>query len=77
MQANISRGQIGWFVYFIGELSDLFLDKLQDDDPPALLIIAYLCALFSQIYQWWICNSARVEGQRLCGILDGLHDPSL
>jgi hypothetical protein len=77
MQTNISRTHIGWFVGFVGTLSDMFLGKLQEDEPLALLIMVYWCTLFSQIDQWWIGDSVKVEARRLCGMLDGLQNRSL
>jgi hypothetical protein len=71
------RDKIGVYVFFIGSLSESFLQLLERGNPEAILIICYWCALFGQIDQWWITHSAVVECQRLCRYLNTGSNPQI
>jgi hypothetical protein len=74
MRCDIGQDKIGMFMVFIGKLPYSFIQLLDQNDPRAMLILCYWCALLSQIEQWWIVRSANVECTRLCTYLDTIPD---
>ncbi|PMD34944.1 hypothetical protein L207DRAFT_436222 [Hyaloscypha variabilis F] len=69
IQLEIGPDNIGMFMSFIGRLRSSFVELLDRNDPKAMMILCYWCALLSQIDQWWIVASATSECLRLCKLL--------
>jgi len=74
---NHGREDICLFMKFIGNLSPMFFKLLEDNDPKAMLILSYWCAISIQLDQWWIVRSATVECRRLCACLEDDSDPRI
>ena len=74
LRCEIGQNEIGLFMSFIGRLPPSFVELLERNDPKAMLILCYWCALFSQIDQWWIVASATSECLRLCKLLRAVPD---
>lgn len=74
MRSDVSHDTIGKFMVFIGKLPPDFVQLFQEDDPRAMLIMAFWCALICGVDQWWIVHSATVECRRLCASLDNVAD---
>lgn len=74
LHCDIGHNVIGMFMMFIGKLPAAFGQLLNNDDPRAMLIMAYWCWLILQIDQWWLRASAEVEYARFCAMINKLGD---
>lgn len=74
IRSNMSHDTIGRFMVFIGKLPNDFVELFEQNEPRALLLMAYWCALISGVDQWWIFRSATAECRRLCASLDNASD---
>ena len=77
LQYNGEHDKICLFMSTVGMLPSSFVELLYFNDPRAMLILSYWCALLSQIDQWWIVGSARAECVRLCTYLDTIPNQKI
>lgn len=77
LRYKVDHSTMGVSIFFIGKLEDAFLQRVNDGDSRAILIICYWCALFSQVDQWWITRSALAECRRLCRYLESTSDQAI
>jgi hypothetical protein len=77
MRCSMGHEDIGSFVAFICSLPLTFVQLLERNEPRALLIVCYWCALISQIDQWWIGGPSKAECFRLCTYLESISDQKI
>ena len=72
LRSNDHLSNLQTFWTFTMHMQPDFRRKLEEKDPPALLILAYWYAKVCQSRHWWLLRRARLEGLAICGYLEGV-----
>ena len=70
LRSNDHLSNLQTFWTFTMHMQPDFRRKLEEKDPPALLILAYWYAKVCQSRHWWLLRRARLEGLAICEYLE-------
>ena len=70
LRSNDHLSNLQTFWTFTMHMQPEFRRKLEEKDPPALLILAYWYAKVCQSRHWWLVRRARLEGLAICEYLE-------
>ena len=77
MTLQLDRESIGWFMQWAGRLPMEFVQALESQDERSLLVLSFWAALFLQIDQWWIGQTAKSQCLRICEHLERQTIPDI
>ncbi|KXL51509.1 MAG: hypothetical protein FE78DRAFT_26394 [Acidomyces sp. 'richmondensis'] len=77
MMCKPTHAKIDRFMAFIALAEPSFIELLVSGEPRAMLILAFWCARFSLVEQWWTGPPARNECKRLCAHLSKIREPTI
>jgi hypothetical protein len=66
---NLNYASISQLFLVIAQLTPAFLNLLEELDPKAFLVLAYIFALILQVPQWWTIRTATYACRRVCAFL--------
>jgi len=69
MLSEVGDGMISTFFFFTRGFDSRFLTLLEMKDPKTLLLLCYWYAMGARIGQWWMVDSARLDGIKLLNFL--------
>jgi len=69
MLSEVGDGMISTYFFFTRGFDSRFLSLLEVKDPKALLLLCYWYAIGARIGQWWMVDSARLDGIKLLNFL--------
>ncbi|KAH7420190.1 hypothetical protein BKA64DRAFT_752781 [Cadophora sp. MPI-SDFR-AT-0126] len=69
MLSEVGDGMISTYFFFTRGFDSRFLSSLESKDPKSLLLLCYWYAMGVRIGQWWMADSARLDGMKLLNFL--------
>lgn len=69
MLSEVGDGIIATYCFFTRGFDSGFISMLERKDPKALLLLCYWYVMGARIGQWWMVDSAKLDGMKLLNIL--------
>ncbi len=69
MLSEIGGDVISTYCFAVRGFDSRFISLLERKDPKALLLLCYWCVIGARIGQWWMVDSARLDGMKLLNFL--------
>lgn len=69
MLSEVGDGMISTYFFFTRGFDSRFISLLEIKDPKSLLLLCYWYAMGARIGQWWMVDSARLDGIKLLNFL--------
>lgn len=75
--SDFGDGSFATYCFFTRGIDSRFIAMLEKKDLKALLILCYWYAIGARISQWWMVDSARLDGLKLLNFLQEIHDADI
>jgi len=75
--SEVGVSLVSTFCFFTRQFDSRFLSLLESKDPKSLLLLCYWYAMGARIGQWWMVDSARLDGMKLLNFLRDNPSPDI
>lgn len=77
MLSEVKDDVIVTYFFFVRGFDSRFISLLERKDPKALLLLCYWYVMGARIGQWWMVDSAQLDGMKLLNFLRENPSPEI